>query len=128
MDRNKCQRNHQFNLKRIFLVHEQARPHSETTDIVVTGILLALARMLGLRQNVCCIEEFHVRITFSYSNLHDMTNSITEISESQSAAARVTGNTSLVCMAVYIQVWGNACTHYLLTQHWVNLKVLDEEH
>ena len=83
--------------------------------------------MSGLRQNVCCVEEFRVRITFSYSNLHDMTNSITEISESQSAVARVAGNTALVCMAVYIQVWGNACTHYLLTQHWVSLKVLAEE-
>ena len=26
------------------------------------------------------------------------------------------------------QVWGDSCTHYLLAQHWVNLRVLAELH
>ena len=41
-------------------------------------------RTMGLKQNVFCFcfcWEFHVRITFSYFNLHGLTNSITEISE-----------------------------------------------
>ena len=25
-------------------------------------------------------------------------------------------------------MWGNGCTHCLLTQYWVNLRVLDQEH
>ena len=37
------------------------------------------------------------------------------------AAAGVVGNTALVCMTIYVQVWGNGCTLYLLTQHWVQL-------
>ena len=41
-------------------------------------------RTMGLKQNVFCFcfcWEFHVRITFSYFCLHDLTNSVTEISE-----------------------------------------------
>ena len=57
-----------------------------------------------------------------------MTNSVTEIHEVESAAARVAANTALAFMIVYIQVWGNGCTRYLLTQHWVNLGILPQEH
>ena len=30
-------------------------------------------------------------------------------------------------MIVYIQVLENGCTHYLLTKHWMNLRVIAEE-
>ena len=42
-----------------------------------------------------------------------------------SSAAEVAGNIAFVCM--YVQVWGNGCTHYRFTQHWVNLKATAEE-
>ena len=43
------------------------------------GIFLAPTSMLGLKENVCCVKESYVRVAFSYSNLHDVTNSIIEI-------------------------------------------------
>ena len=54
--------------------------------IVLTLSLLAsycpLTTTLGQKQKClfCCVKEAHVRITFSYSNLRDMTNSYIEIS------------------------------------------------
>lgn len=41
----------------------------------------SIARTLGLTQSVLSEIKFHVTATFSYSNLHDVTNSITEIPE-----------------------------------------------
>ena len=41
---------------------------------------------------------------FSYSNLHGLTNSIIKISEVE--VRLVAGNTALVCMIAYVQVWG----------------------
>ena len=52
---------------------------SDTTDSVIIGIFPPLARTLAQKQNV----EFHIRIISSYSNLHDMTNSIFELSKSE---------------------------------------------
>ena len=38
--------------------------------------------MPGIQQNVGCVKESHVRMTFSnYSNFDDMTNSMNEIPE-----------------------------------------------
>ena len=51
-----------------------------------------------------------------------MTNSIIEIPEVP--ATRVVGNTTLW---QHVQVLGNGCTHYRLTQHWVNLKVSESD-
>ena len=59
--------------------------------------------------------------TFSYSNLHDTTNSIIEIS-----AVGVAGNIALVCMTVCTSM-ENGCTRYFLTQPWVNLRGLAGE-
>ena len=65
------------------------------------------------KQNVG-VEEFHVQITLSISNLHDMTNSLTKIPK--------VGGQLLVQWAVvplYVQqhgqVWGSIC--HLLTQY-----------
>ena len=57
----------------------------------------------GLTQNVCS-----VRITFSYSNLYDMTNSVNEIPKAR----------ELVCTCV---------GKWLYTQYWVNLRGLAKE-
>ena len=74
------------------------------------------------------VSIIHVGITFSCSNIHAMANFVIKNPQSLSAAAaEVTGNTALVHVQQYVQVWGNGCTHYLLTQHWENLKVSAEE-
>ena len=67
-----------------------------------------------------------VRITLSYSNLYDTTNSSAEIPEDgmQIPEQRVTLH---LYVQQYVHVLGNGCTRYLLTQHWVNFKVLAEE-
>ena len=54
-----------------------------------------------------------------------MTNSITEISE---AGVQLTERRITLHLYVwqYEQVWGNGCTRYLLTQLWMNLRVLAE--
>ena len=79
--------------------------------------------MSGLKQNVCCVNQTpsHVRITSSYSHLHNTTNSTTELSKvgAQLLEWLVTLN---LYLRQNVQVWGNGCTHYLPTQHWVTLK------
>ena len=50
----------------------------------------------------------------------------TPLLKSLKSAARVVGNTALVRMTVYIQVCGNGCTRYLLTQRRMNVRVLAE--
>ena len=77
----------------------------KATNKVVIGILLALARMLRLKQSVCRIP--YQAFTFS---LHDKLHYLNF--QGQSAAAGVAGNTALV-----VQVWENSCTRYLLTQN-----------
>ena len=56
---------------------------------VIIAIWLSRERILEQKQNVC-IKEYHARITFSFScsNLHDMTNSITEIPEVREQLAK----------------------------------------
>ena len=61
-------------------------------------------------------SEFHIRITFSYSHLHDMTNSNTEIFQ-----ARVQLPEQETLPWQYVQVWENGYTHYIFNQHWANL-------
>ena len=49
-----------------------------TTDIsIINNILFSLPRTLGLKQNA------PVGITFSCSNIHDVTNSVTEIRQAR---------------------------------------------
>ena len=68
----------------------------------------------------------NVRITLSFSNICDTTNSSAEIPEDrmQIPEQRVTLH---LYVQQYVHVLGNGCTRYFLTQHWVNLKVLAEE-
>ena len=47
---------------------------NQVIDFVVISILLAVARQSGLKQNMSC--ESQGRVTFSCSNLSDMTHSI----------------------------------------------------
>ena len=55
-----------------------------------------------------------------YSNIHEMTNSIIEIPEVrvQQQEWRVTLH---LYVREYVQVWGDGCTRYFLTHHWVNV-------
>ena len=49
---------------------------------VIIGILLVFARMLGLKQNVCCVKSPLTGLPFSNSNFKDIKKtSIIEISE-----------------------------------------------
>ena len=71
----------------------------------------------------CCVKESHVRITFSYSNLHEVIICIIEISwvrVQQQQEWRVTWH---LCVWQCVQVWGDGCTHYLLTQQLLILIV-----
>ena len=49
-------------------------PQSEALDIVIAGILLSLAKMAVLKQNV--VLRVSCQDSFRYSNLPDMTDSI----------------------------------------------------
>ena len=64
------------------------------------AILLSVARTLGLKQGVCCSKTVNVRIIFSCSSLHDLTDSTTEIPEVEMQLPRVAGNTAHVCTTV----------------------------
>ena len=66
--------------------------------------LLALARMLGTKQND--VLRVPCQITFSYSSLHDMTNFSSEIPKVKSATNTVVGNTALVRLKVCTTVVG----------------------
>ena len=59
------------------VLHQSISPKLGAIAIVITGNLLALARTSGIAQKVCQVSN--VRIAFSYSNLHDMTNPTAEI-------------------------------------------------
>ena len=67
-----------FQLQYIILMnlHSSRWPQSEAADIITVGVLLSLAKMSELKQNVCC-----VRITFSCSSIHDTANSYIKIPE-----------------------------------------------
>ena len=66
---------------------------------------------------------FGARITFSYSDHHDLTNSIIEIPAVEMQLLKWQATLHL-----YVQMWGNGCTHYLLPQHQMNLRILAEKH
>ena len=68
----------------------------------------------------------YVRITLSYSNFLDLTNSITDTPdiEAQLLEWQVTLH---LYAGQHVQVWGNGCTCYFLTQHWGNLRDPAEE-
>ena len=69
---------------------------------------------------------FRVRLTFSCSNLHETTNSIIKISQVGMQLPQWWVTLHLY-VGQYVQVQGNGCTLYLLTQRWVNLRALAEE-
>ena len=68
-----------------------------------------------------------VRTPSSSCSCHNMTNSIAEIPEDRMQLPEWWVTLHL-CVGQYVQVWGNSCTHCLLTQHWLNLRVLAEGH
>ena len=67
-----------------------------------------------------------VQITFGRSNLHYTTGSITEIPAVEGCRWGGGGGEPQVTLHLdvqqYLQVWGNTCTHYQLTQHCGNLR------
>ena len=84
------------------VIKHQDCVQSESVSTVFTGSFVdSIAGPLGQNQHVC--HESHLRITLSHSNLHDMQISKPRdsISRSRSAAARVSGDTALECMAVF---------------------------
>ena len=100
-------------------------PSHSLLTLSLLASLLSPATILGLTQNVC--YEVCVRCTFSYSNLHDMAvNSITEIPEVGVQLPEWWATLHLY-VGQCVQVWGNSCTYYLLTQPWVDVRVLFEE-
>ena len=99
------------------------RPRSGATDIVIVGILLALVRTGAKAKCLLCTES-HVWMAFSYSTLQFRRKTILDISEAESAVSREAHNTALICMTIHREMWGNGCTHYLLTQLWANFKGL----
>ena len=62
-----------------------------------------------------------------YSNVCDVTNSITEIPE---AGGQLLGWQLTLHLYVWqdVQVWGHSCTGDILTQCWIKLRVSAEEH
>ena len=108
------------------LVYHYSAPIRDYTDLVIICILLALTRTLGLiQQNLfLCLFRVYVRITFNHNNLHDVTNSITEIPQVGEQLPDWPVTSKPVWQ--YAQVWGNGCTRYPFTQHLGNLRVLAE--
>ena len=83
--------------------HQHAELSPEAFAVVITGILLALARTSGPEQDVCCVTRpITFRLNFNYGNLHDMSYSVNEPHEVE--AVGVAGNTALVCMTVRTSV------------------------
>ena len=78
---------------------------SQAIGIVTVGIFLSLVRMLGLKQTDWCVQS-SVRITFSYRNLHDTTNSTLEIPEVGVQLPEWCGTLHLYVWR-YAQVWEN---------------------
>ena len=59
----------------------QFSPSQGAIDIVITGILLSLARIMGLKQNIYCDEGPISGLLSASANLHDVTKPSTEIPE-----------------------------------------------
>ena len=97
---------------------------SEAVGFVITDIP-PLSRTSGLRRTVRCVKSPpYVRITFSYSNLHDMTNSTIEICQVGLRPPGVSGNTTPVCKTVCTGVGETVAPRCLLIRYWVNLGFL----
>ena len=92
------------------------------------GFLLSLARTLGLKQNVCCV-------TTSISGLLSAVAVISLVWQTpllkspKSECCWQSGGRVAMHFYVWqhVQLWGNGCTRYLLTQYWVNFRVKAEE-
>ena len=76
----------------------QRAPDQRLSTLSLLTFLVVVSIQIAVAKAKCFLgyKEFHVRFTFSCSNLCDMTNSMTEICEVKSAAARVVGMTVLV--------------------------------
>ena len=75
--------------------------------------------MSGLKQNVCCVKSPMPGLLIALAILMMYKLHFWNL-RSRSAAAGVAGNSAVVCVTVYIQMWENSSTYSLLTQHWVN--------
>ena len=69
------------------------------TNIVINYISKSCSEQWGQSKMYLVLKEFCVRITFSYNNPHDMTNSIVEISK-----AATVGVTLLTRVSLFVQV------------------------
>ena len=65
---------------------------------------------------------FVASITLSDSDHQDLTDSIIEIPAVEMQLLKWQATLHL-----YVQMWTNGCTHYLLTPNQTNLKILAEE-
>lgn len=106
-----------------------AWPWSEAADIVILGILLAWASMLGLKRNVCYVES-------PMSGLCSATVIFTTwqtllLKSTKSDSSCQSGGKHCACMyesVTYVQVGGRTPLHMLLSsQHWVSFRMLAEE-
>ena len=99
---------------------------TELKWFVIICILLTPARTSGQKQNVYH-DKSPMSDIFIYSNVHDMTNSTVEIPEVGAQLPEWKATMHLYVWQ-YVPLWGNSCTSYLLTPHWLKLRVLSEEH
>ena len=76
--------------------------------------------------NCCCIKESRARITFSCNNLHDMTNSTIEIPEVRVQLPEWQETVHLYVQQT-VQMCGNHFPQYLLTQDWMNTRILADK-
>ena len=103
------------------LLLSTAWPSSEAIDTVITDTLLSVDAVLELKQYLLTV---HVQVTFSYSNLQDKVNCFTKTLQVRVQLLEWQAAVHFMYYSILVQVWGNSCTHYLLTQHWANLRVL----
>ena len=82
--------------------------------------------MSGLKQNVCCVKSSMPGLLIALAILMMYKLHFWNL-RSRSAAAGVAGNSAVVCVTVYIQMWENSRTRYFLIQYGVNIRVLAEE-
>ena len=94
--------------------HHYKVTHADA-DVVITGVILTLARTLKPYQNVGCYHSCN-KIIFNHDNCQHTTNSTAGVSKSQSATARVADNS--------VQMIVHGCTRYLLLQHWATYRVI----
>ena len=88
-------------------------PPSQATNIVITGILLDLDRISGLKQNVCCVK---IAMSQLLSTVVIFMTWQTPLAKSQKSESSCR-NRGYHCTCTYesAQVWQNSCPCYLLT-------------